>query len=96
MGRDESPDVPARTGVLDLDDLCPELGQLDRTERSGAVLLDREDAQVGEREPAGREMVGILSVQAGSRALPVSVSHPKDARREARPVSTILVPIPSR
>jgi hypothetical protein len=35
-------------GILDLDDLCPEIGELHGRPRAGAELLDRDDAHVGQ------------------------------------------------
>ena len=42
-------DVAADRGILDLDHLGAEIGELHRPPRAGAVLLDGEDANVGER-----------------------------------------------
>ena len=47
--RDVARDVAADGRVLDLDHLGAEVGELHRPERAGAVLLDRDDADVGER-----------------------------------------------
>ena len=52
VGRHGAGDVAARTRIFDLDDVGAEFGELDRTERSGAELLDGEDAKVGERPHA--------------------------------------------
>ena len=42
-------DVAADRGILDLDHLGAEVGELHRPERAGTVLLDRDDADIGER-----------------------------------------------
>jgi hypothetical protein len=42
-------DVSADARILDLDHFRSEIGQVHAAERAGAVLLDRDDADVGER-----------------------------------------------
>ena len=51
--RDVARHVAADRRVLDLDHLGPEVGELHRREGARAVLLDRDDANVGQR--AGHE-----------------------------------------
>nr|WP_249403364.1 hypothetical protein [Sphingomonas sp. CFBP 8765] len=41
-------DIPAVLVILDLDDLGAEIGELLRTERPGAILFDRDDAETRE------------------------------------------------
>ncbi len=50
-------DVPARVRILDLDDLRAEIGEVLRAERTGAVLLDRDDPDTLEGQRHG---VGLL------------------------------------
>ena len=47
--RDVARDVAADGRVLDLDHVGAEIGELHRPVRAGAELLDRDDANVGER-----------------------------------------------
>ena len=47
-------DVAARGRVFDLDHLGAEVGELQRRPRTGAVLLDREHADVCEWKPCHR------------------------------------------
>ena len=49
MGRDVAADVAGRLGILDLDDLGAEVGEVHTAERPGAVLLDGDDPHVGQR-----------------------------------------------
>src|SRR4029079_18112425 len=46
IGRDGARDVAAGLRILDLDDLGAEVGELQRPERSGTELLDRDDPEV--------------------------------------------------
>jgi hypothetical protein len=46
VGRHVAPDVAADRRVLDLDHLGPEVGEVQRPERTGAELLDGHDADV--------------------------------------------------
>src|ERR1700694_3914850 len=52
VGVDVAPDIASGGGVLHLDHLRAEVGELHRPPRPGAVLLDREDPDVGERRLA--------------------------------------------
>ncbi len=67
-GRHVAPDVPCRGGVLDLDHVGPEVGQLQGSPRARAVLLDREDADVRERERHARLRAGKACRHARSYA----------------------------
>jgi hypothetical protein len=48
--RHVAPDVAAGLRILDLDDLRAQVGQLQASPRTGAVLLDRDDADIGQRQ----------------------------------------------
>ena len=47
---DGAPNVAAVGGIFDLDDLGAKIAQQHRAERAGAVLLDRDDPNAGERK----------------------------------------------
>jgi hypothetical protein len=49
-GRDIATDVTAGARILDLDDLCPQVGKLHGRPWAGAELLDRDHSDVLERE----------------------------------------------
>ena len=71
--RDVAPDVAARRRVLDLDDLGPELGEVHRPERPGAVLLERDDPDVLER-------LHLLVLQATAGPRPAGTAPPRAGR----------------
>jgi hypothetical protein len=50
MRPDRTADVAAVLEVLDLDDLGAEIGEVLRAEGTGAVLLDGDDPDAGERQ----------------------------------------------
>ena len=60
--RDVAPHVAAGRGVLELDHLGAEVGQLERRPRPRAELLDGDDPNVGERKRAdGGRTLGIVA-----------------------------------
>ncbi len=66
-------DVTARARILDLDHLRAEVGELQRRPRPGAELLDRDDADVLEREPA-QASATARSLASAASIIAVSIS----------------------
>ncbi len=65
-GRHVAADVAAGRRVLDLDHLGAEVGELERPPRPGAVLLDGEHPDVGERERHARRRMATACRHARS------------------------------
>src|SRR5581483_1951053 len=71
--RHRAADVAAAGGVFDLDDVGAQLREMDAPERPGAVLLDGDDAEIGE----GTRTRGLLHA-------PRSVSETRVSSATAR------------
>ena len=71
--RDVAADVAAHTGVLDLDDIRAEVGQMQAAERAGTVLLEGDDADVFQW-PHASESFACSSMSAGSSSGPFCAS----------------------
>ncbi len=90
VGRDVTPDVSPAAGVLDLDHLSAEVGEVHASERSGAVLLHGEDANVCER--FHREVFLVVSMR---RPTMSAMMWPAFSPEPVRTVTTVS-PAPIR